>query len=51
MGIRSLLYKLARGLGDVNATKSPSKIVNRGRNKVIGRLVGKRIFRKGKGLF
>ncbi len=51
MGLRSLLYKLARGLGDVNAIKSPSKMVNRGRNKIVGRTIGKRIFRKGRGLF
>ena len=51
MSLRSLLYKLARGLGDVEATKSPSKMINRGRNKVVGRAIGKRIFRKGKGLF
>ena len=51
MGLRSLLYKLARGLGDINSLQSSSKMVNRGKNKVVGRIVGKRIFKKGKGLF
>jgi len=48
MKLRSKLYKAARALGDVEAVSSgkPKRVVNRGFNKLIGRLVLGRFWRR-----
>lgn len=43
MKARSKLYKLARKLGDIEAltSGSPKKMLNRGKNKAIGKRINK----------
>ena len=47
MKTRSILYTLARLLGDISAIKSgkPAKVAKRVRNKGVGRLAGKRLYK------
>lgn len=47
MGLISFLYRLARAGTDMKAVTSgkPRKIAKRGRNKILGRIVGKRLFK------
>lgn len=42
--IRSLLYKIAKILGDVNAVKK-GKVKQRIKNRVVGKYASKRIFK------
>jgi hypothetical protein len=42
--IRSILYKAAKILGDVNAVKN-GRIKQRIKNRIVGKYVGKRIFK------
>ncbi|GIN62770.1 hypothetical protein J27TS8_27630 [Robertmurraya siralis] len=42
--IRSILYKAAKILGDVNAVRK-GRIKQRIKNRVVGKFVGKRIFK------
>ncbi len=48
MKIRSALYTLARLLGDFSAVKSgsPAKVAKRVRNKGVGRVISKRLYKK-----
>lgn len=39
--LRSLLYKSARLLGDVEALSKPKRAQRRAKNKTLGRLLGK----------
>ena len=49
MKLRSKLYKAARVLGDVEAVSSgkPKRVAKRGVNKLIGRLIVGKFWRRG----
>lgn len=42
--IRSILYKIARILGDINAIRR-GKIMQRIKNRIVGKYAAKRLFR------
>ena len=41
MSIRSMLYKVARIIGDVKSLKSPQAMARRVKNKLVGRALNK----------
>jgi len=47
MGITSFLYRLARGMNDATTITSgkPKKIMRRGKNKLLGRKIGPKLFK------
>jgi hypothetical protein len=47
MNITSALFKMARMAADVSSLSSGDKMVRRGKNKIVGRMLGKVGFWRG----